>query len=201
MKELSIPQFIDMYNHFMGGVDQADQLRSYYNTQRTHLKSWKSLYHFLLDTTVTNCYKLSTKSVPGYWPTRSAHKAFREELVDALFNHGERLTKPPGPVNTMEDADIHKAPAEEHGQRPVRLGNKQRSCAACVTAGRKTKIKPEVRKPLMELSVNTTQKSRDSKEWVRRRRPPKTKLGCPLCNIHLCAHGPCWQEHLDRIKP
>ena len=91
----------------------------------------------------------------------------------------------------MEDADIYKAPAEEHGQRPVRLGNKQQSYTACVTAGRKTIIKPKVRKPLMELSVNTTQKSCDSKEWVRRRRPLKTKLGCPLCNIHLCAHGPC----------
>jgi len=128
------------------------------------LKSWKSLYYFLLDTTVTNCYKLSTKLVPGYWPTRSAYKAFREELVDALFNYGERLTKPPGLVNIIEDVDIYKAPAEEYGQRPVRLGNKQRSCAACVTAGRKTAIKPEVRKPLIELLVHTTQKSRDSKE-------------------------------------
>ncbi len=31
-KQLLIPQFINDYNHFMGGVDQADQLRSYYNT-------------------------------------------------------------------------------------------------------------------------------------------------------------------------
>jgi hypothetical protein len=142
--------------------------------------------------TVTNCYKLSTKSVPGYWPTCSTYKAFCEELVDTLFNHGKRLIKPPGPVNIIEDVDIYKAPAEEYRQRPVRLGNKQRSYIACVTAGRKTIIKPEVRKPLMELSVHTTQKSRDSKEWVRRRRPLKTKLGCPLCNIHLYAYGPCW---------
>ena len=39
VKSLPIPQFIDMYNHFMGGVDQADQLRSYYSTQRRHNKS------------------------------------------------------------------------------------------------------------------------------------------------------------------
>ena len=124
MKELSIPQFIDMYNHLMGGVDEADQLRSYFNTQRTHLKSWRPIYHFLLDTTIVNCYKLSTKSIPGYWPKRSAHKAFREELVEALFNNGERLTKPPGRVATMEEKDIHKAPAEEHGQEPIRIFSK-----------------------------------------------------------------------------
>ena len=165
--------------------------------QRTHLKSQKALYYFLLDTTVANCYKLSTKLVPGHWSTCSAHKAFREDLVSALFEYGERLIKPPGLVNIIEDADIHKALVEEHGQRPIWLGNKQRSYVACVSAGRKTTIKPKARKPLMKLSVNTIQKPRDSKEWVRRRRPPKTKLGCPLCNIHLCAHGPCWQEHLD----
>jgi hypothetical protein len=34
-KELPIPIFIDDYNHYMGGVDIADQLRSYYSTQRT----------------------------------------------------------------------------------------------------------------------------------------------------------------------
>ncbi|PKY44186.1 hypothetical protein RhiirA4_418837 [Rhizophagus irregularis] len=32
-KSLPIPIVIDDYNHFMGGVDIADQLRGYYNTQ------------------------------------------------------------------------------------------------------------------------------------------------------------------------
>ena len=31
-KELDIPKFIDMYNHYMNGVDNADQLRCYYFT-------------------------------------------------------------------------------------------------------------------------------------------------------------------------
>ena len=38
-KELSIPEFINMYNHYMNGVDNADQLRCYYTTQRVHLKT------------------------------------------------------------------------------------------------------------------------------------------------------------------
>ena len=38
-KKLLIPAFINDYNHFIGGVDQADQLRSYYNTQRRHNKN------------------------------------------------------------------------------------------------------------------------------------------------------------------
>ena len=59
IKMLEIPEFIDTYNHFMNGVDMADQLRSYYSTQRTHFKTWKPLWHFLLDTTITNAYKIA----------------------------------------------------------------------------------------------------------------------------------------------
>lgn len=43
VKELAIPQFIDIYNHFIGGVDQADQLRSYNHIQRIYVKNWKPL--------------------------------------------------------------------------------------------------------------------------------------------------------------
>jgi len=84
-----------------------------------HLKLWKFLYHFLLNITVANCYKLSTKLVPGHWPTCSAYKAFRKDLISALFKYSKRLTKPPSPSAIMEDKDIYKAPAEEHGQGPI----------------------------------------------------------------------------------
>lgn len=43
VKKLAIPQFIDIYNHFIGGVDQADQLRSYNHIQRISVKNWKPL--------------------------------------------------------------------------------------------------------------------------------------------------------------
>ena len=87
--------------------------------QKKCLKSQKSFYHFLFDISVTNCYKLSIKSVLGYWLKCSAYKAFREELVEALFDCGECLTKPPGRVAIIEEKDIHKAPAEEYGQGPI----------------------------------------------------------------------------------
>ena len=45
-KWIEIPGFTNAYNHFMNGVDVADQLRSYYNTQKAHRKTWKPLWHF-----------------------------------------------------------------------------------------------------------------------------------------------------------
>lgn len=87
VKQLSIPVFIDLYNHCMNGVDVAHQLRSYYMTQRTHLKNWKPLWHFL-DSAVTNAYKIA-----HYQPQRPnseprshvSHKLFRAKLARQLF--------------------------------------------------------------------------------------------------------------------
>ena len=97
VKQLDIPEFIDTYNHFMNGVDVADQLRSYYTTQRTHFKTWKPLWHFLLDTTVTNAYKIAhcTLERPNSEPWKHlSHRKFRNRLASQLFEHSERLGTP-----------------------------------------------------------------------------------------------------------
>ena len=41
IKEFEIPVFIDIYNHYMNEVDNADQLRNYYSIQQMHFKNWK----------------------------------------------------------------------------------------------------------------------------------------------------------------
>ena len=71
---LPVPGMVDDYNHFMGGVDIADQLRSGFTTQRRGVKYWRPLFHWLLDTTIINEFVLF----------RSVHRAFVEALVKAL---------------------------------------------------------------------------------------------------------------------
>jgi hypothetical protein len=39
-KEMPIPECVDDYNHHMGGVDQADQFRSYHDTQLIAFRVW-----------------------------------------------------------------------------------------------------------------------------------------------------------------
>ena len=117
VKELDIPEFIDLYNHFMNGVDVADQLRSYYTRQRTHFKSWKPLWHFLLDTTVTNAYKTAhcTPERPNgeAWEHLS-HKRFRTKLASQLFAHSERLGIPFQPREALAKY-VHAARESDHG--------------------------------------------------------------------------------------
>src|SRR6266498_112357 len=57
-KKLLIPKVIDDYNYNMNGVDVADQLRSYYNTQQTVRRNWMPLFFWLLDTVIVNAYRI-----------------------------------------------------------------------------------------------------------------------------------------------
>jgi hypothetical protein len=55
---LPIPGMVNDYNHFMNGVDIADQLQAKFTTkQRTH-RSWLPLFYFCLDTAIINAYIL-----------------------------------------------------------------------------------------------------------------------------------------------
>ena len=54
------PEMVVDYNRFMGGVEQFDQYRNYYQSGHHAKKCWKVLFCNLLDMAITNsyiCYK------------------------------------------------------------------------------------------------------------------------------------------------
>jgi hypothetical protein len=50
------PLCIERYNEFMHGVDLANQLAATYRFKHKSLKWYKSIFYYLLDVTITNCY-------------------------------------------------------------------------------------------------------------------------------------------------
>jgi len=80
-KVLKIPKIIDDYNHNMNGVDVADQLRLYYNTQQTAQRNWMPLFYWLLDTAIINAYRIARTL-----GSEQEQKEFRRELVWDLVN-------------------------------------------------------------------------------------------------------------------
>ena len=197
IKALLIPRFIDDYNHFMGAVDQADQLKSYYSTQRIHLKNWKPLWHFLLDTTITNCYKLYRFHPQSLQlKDRYKQKEFRTKLAIELFNHSERTTPAPGRPARIGPLTQYVIPDVANQHQHVLLSQVPKACVPCRVAERRPKgIKK--RKALGELSHNVQRPGQvDKKRKVERR---KSRHGCKLCNIYICKKGSCWEEHLNSI--
>ena len=197
-KELAIPAFIDMYNHYMNGVDNADQLRSYYTTQRVHFKSWKPLWHFLLDTTVVNCYKIHhcMPKSPNQPRIQLSQRAFRTRLAIQLFERSERLSGLSSSLKIPLATQVHPAAARDHGGLE-RLGNKAKRCVVCSCAGRKVEKLAKIRKPLTELAINTRVLNAGVKK--RPQQGPRGVYGCRLCGIAICNHIKCWKEHLEAI--
>ena len=58
-QKLKIPLMVDNYNHHMGGVDIADQLRGYNSTQLQARRNWMPLFFWLLDIALVNSFLLA----------------------------------------------------------------------------------------------------------------------------------------------
>jgi len=82
-KLLLIPSLIDDYNQYMGGVDIADQLRSYYTTHLRGRRNWLPLFYWLLDTTPVNSYIFYRFFEPSI-----THKAFQLRVCTMLIQEG-----------------------------------------------------------------------------------------------------------------
>ena len=183
IKLLSIPDFIDLYNHYMNGVDRFDQTTSYYSTQRAKRKTWKPLWFFLLDLVLSNSYRLS-----AYFHrpqrNRAGHKKFLETLVEALFNASGKPARSHPSREAMSGVHIQKG---VHGSDPSKINTKLRTCLACAAAGRK---RGQRRVVLGDLDGNQQ----------RRACTPQTLYGCELCNIPFCKSDICWNEHLKQVE-
>ena len=85
-KRLEIPDFIDMYNHLMNGVDRADQIRTYYRTNRRNYRTWKPLQNYLFQTTICNTALIWMDQ--GHLTKKKAgHLKFRTKLASQLMAH------------------------------------------------------------------------------------------------------------------
>ncbi len=60
IRQVTCPEAFKLYNHYMGGVDLADQKRKYYSIARKSMKWWYYLFWFLLDTSIVNSFIIMT---------------------------------------------------------------------------------------------------------------------------------------------
>jgi hypothetical protein len=191
-KRLEIPDFIDMYNHLMNGVDRADQIRTYYRTNRRNYRTWKPLWDYLFQTTICNAALIwmdqgySTKKKGG-------HLKFRTKLALQLMAHSSssKYTLPIDGFGIRTNLALH---VQENcqGIHEV-ISQDAKECKACMAQGRIAQA-GERRKALCELSENSV-RINQAGEKSRKPRAPRTRYGCSACQIHLCHAGTCWKEH------
>lgn len=175
-KFLWIPRVIDDYNSNMGGVDIADQLRSYYSTQQPCRRNWMPLFYWLLDTALINSYRIMVTS-----GSKLAHREFRHkllwELVDMATEPQKKLRgkakKSKQPVKLPRVTKNFTLSNERFKKVPhlVEWRDEERACTWCAWKKQKG----------LNAGVN---------------RPNRCRTWCSCCNLSLCVNERnCFKEY------
>ena len=170
------PQAIKTYNSYMGGVDLADQKRSYYPVGRDSKKFWRYLFWYMVNTALINAHIIYFGShVPAQKKhAKVGHLEFRmrvaRQLIDGFTNRKRKATAAP----TENGADAPAANiAHLPGHKLVHApdGERNKVCVNCKLAGRKT---------------------------AKGKRTPESIWRCALCQVALCKTV-CYIEYHNRV--
>eukprot|EP00977_Amphora_coffeiformis_P007696 scaffold1690_cov182-Amphora_coffeaeformis.AAC.53 len=187
IREIEIPGMIDDYNHWMLGVDKADQLIAYYRPNLRCRRNWMPLLFHGLDVARVNSYIITTSS--GWLQARnrktSLHKDFVCEYIKALLARATtfetrrtrrlQTIETPSPLQRTRRRTSTKNPRlpdhRKYGDMADHIrvdAPKQRNCRMCSYLHFRAR---KARQPLPVI-----------------RRPKKM---CLACKDHLC------NEHFD----
>ena len=165
-KEMQIPCFIDDYNHYMGGVDLANQYREPYETHRTTYRTWWPLFYWLIDVACINGYRLYQLRTTD--PRPLTHLQFRIELYCKLLGYSEKAK-----LRSLQNGLGGKRVFNSDFQHIHYWEKRARgTCAWCLYQSRRQKI----------LGKAIEAKGRITRSYG----------GCTFCNVNLCKEGDCW---------
>ena len=167
--QLHVPTCVVSYNKWMGGVDDLDQMRSYYVVGRSGKRWWKYLFWALLDI-INACtlWKLCNRARNRPLPSNERQfslKTFKmlliHEMGDPAIAARNAVASPPMIRLTAQYT------VEEHavaGHPFVRFDGRKRPCKLCQQEGRR----------------------RPSGRAI------ESSFGCSVCNVHrLPCQLPC----------
>ena len=174
IKKLEIPCFIDDYNHFMGGVDLANQYREAYETYKPTFKNWWLLFYWLVDVACTNSYRLYRLHTVEDHPL--THLQFRIELYHKLLGYSKKAKLYTLRVG-LGGKRVFNADLQHLHYWEKRL--KRGTCAWC---SYELKCKRVLGKGV--------------KGVVKR-----SQSGCVFCNVALCEEGRCWERFHSNEVP
>jgi hypothetical protein len=163
IKDLQIPSFIDDYNHYMGGVDLANQFREVYETHKPILRTWWPLFYWLIDIVCINACRLYQLHSDGRHLT---HLQFRIELYCKLLSYSKQAKLQSLRVGLGGKRVFNPDFQHLHywEKRP------KETCAWC-------SYQLRCQKALGRVVEG---------------RAKRITGGCVFCNVHLCKEGQCW---------
>ena len=191
--DINIPECIDDYNRWMGGVDLSDQFISYYRPEIRCRRTWIPHMLHALNIARVNAYV----ALKALWdkPDLPSHKEFVMLWISELLNKAVIADLPKAPLTRRQSSEILLTTKQHLPKRPrvsklwpalepcrkigdptshtAVVGLKQRKCRYCCT------------KAALFKKDNASAASSHCPKIKRVRR------GCNVCNVNLC------KEHFE----
>jgi len=101
--EIFIPTLIDDYNHWMGGVDLADQRIAYYHPNMRCMRTWIPMFIQIISMIRNNCFLVYRNHHKDTKRMRLTHKQFTMAMIDSLLKEAVFYLKNP---HEEEDSTI-----------------------------------------------------------------------------------------------
>lgn len=203
-RELPVPRAIDDYNHSMGFVDNANQMRAAFTTHtRRNQKDFLPGFYWLIDMVLVNCWVIYAELYPekckyksGKRDTR-AHRKFLTEFVREAFLYIDSTfqttptsldkaqhwyTGPNRPGRKSVSQQLTREPCRsiitntnsQEGHRVIKL-EKRGYCISCIASLRNRLVEQQKLAP--EKRIRATQ----------------TQQGCSKCGP-ICTGPLCWEK-------
>ena len=169
-KEFKVSKLFHYYNKYMGEVDRFNALVAAYSSQRACNRNWMPLFHWHLDGSLVNAFKLCQPMGTN----RQEHQHFLEDVVMKLLNEGgdpHRVRPNPPPLTTQ--------PMALRGNHEWQALKSIRTCFVCRKDHKERGFG-------LEISGNAP-------------RTPRTRGGCGVCKVYLCRKGECVRRFHEGI--
>ena len=149
--DIRIPVIVNDYNHWMNGVDIADQLIAYYRPKLRCRRTWMPIMFHSLDVLRINLYVVHHKINKMKTNGKDHHKTFTMDLVKALRKR------------CREAKVLWKSGSEE--RPPTRTAAAAAAVAAIVSPDGKANKKPKISIQKRRFSHTDPAKSLDPKRF------------------------------------
>ncbi len=162
------PDVILNYNKYMGGVDKADQLRSYYPVGRAGHKWWRYLMWYVVNVSIVNAWILWSKT-PNHIPAPTKdydHLRFRADIADQLRGGFTSRKHRKGRRSALANIPVAVESIGQH--KCVKIEGRKKVCRQCSKRQKKTPSGGQV----------------------------QTSYKCDLCDLPLCRVG-CFTQYHD----
>mmetsp|Transcript_12556 Transcript_12556/g.50481 ORF Transcript_12556/g.50481 Transcript_12556/m.50481 type:complete len:511 (+) Transcript_12556:1934-3466(+) len=172
--DVTAPLVADVYNKYMAGCDQSDQLRSSLTVHRKTRKWWHPLIFWLIDQSLINAYILYKNECAHFKQTPMSRKKFHRAVAESLLG-GLEPTAPPKSRESFGSTSVN--------QRKRRARLSLDTTIMCIPVKHEGNPKQYVH--CYDSSGATVQRRR-------------TAFMCKGCNVPLCINEEgknCWEAY------